>query len=82
MGFTLDDIKQVILAGFKSAFLPFHVKQQYLRRVSEELNTFVHEQGDAANVPPSPSSRTSPLASPPSAAQTVQIAAQSKPGQN
>jgi hypothetical protein len=62
------------------------VKQQYLRRVSEELNTFVHEQGDAANVPPSPSSRTSPLASPapspPSAAQTVQIAAQSKPKQN
>ena len=48
MGFTFDDLKQVILSGFKSAFLPFHVKQQYLRRVSDELNAFVHEQADAA----------------------------------
>jgi adenosine deaminase len=44
MGFTFDDLKQVILSGFKSAFLPFHVKQQYLRRVSDELNAFVHAQ--------------------------------------
>ena len=27
-------------SGFKSAFLPFHVKQQYLRKVSEELAAF------------------------------------------
>lgn len=40
MGFTLADIKQVILAGFKSAFLPFHIKQAYLRRVSDELTRF------------------------------------------
>jgi hypothetical protein len=37
MGLGCADIKQIILAGFKSAFLPFHVKQQYLRKVSEEL---------------------------------------------
>lgn len=37
MGFDLDDIKSMILNGFKAAFLPFHVKQQYLRHVSEEL---------------------------------------------
>jgi adenosine deaminase len=40
MGFSLADIKQVIIAGFKSAFLPFHVKQAYLRRVVEELDRF------------------------------------------
>jgi adenosine deaminase len=40
LGLTLEDIKQIILSGFKSAFLPFHVKQQYLREVSEELAQF------------------------------------------
>jgi adenosine deaminase len=49
MGFTFDDLKQVILSGFKSAFLPFHVKQQYLRRVSDELNAFVHEQAEESS---------------------------------
>jgi adenosine deaminase len=37
MGLTLHDVRQVILNGFKSAFLPFHVKQQYLRKASDEL---------------------------------------------
>src|SRR3954447_19903672 len=40
MGLTLTDIKGIIVAGFKSAFLPFHVKQAYLRRVVEELDRF------------------------------------------
>lgn len=40
MGLSLTDIKQIILSGFKSAFLPFHIKQQYLRHVSEELKAF------------------------------------------
>jgi adenosine deaminase len=40
MGLTLPDLKQIVLSGFKSAFLPFHVKQQYLRKVSEELRHF------------------------------------------
>jgi adenosine deaminase len=38
MGLNLTDIRQIILNGFKSAFLPFHVKQQYLRKVSDELD--------------------------------------------
>lgn len=49
LGFAMVDLKQVVLNGFKSAFLPFHVKQQYLRRVSEELKTFQ----DDASIPPS-----------------------------
>jgi len=39
LGFSYSDIEQIILSGFKSAFLPFHVKQQYLRQVSDELRT-------------------------------------------
>jgi adenosine deaminase len=40
LGLSLTDLKQIILAGFKSAFLPFHVKQAYLRKASEELALF------------------------------------------
>jgi adenosine deaminase len=40
LGLSMRDLKQIILNGFKSAFLPFHVKQQYLRRASEELKAF------------------------------------------
>lgn len=41
MGMSLADIKSIIVAGFKSAFMPFHIKQSYLRRVSEELEGFL-----------------------------------------
>ena len=44
MGLGLKDIKQIIISGFKSAFLPFHVKQQHLRKVSEELAAFPDEE--------------------------------------
>jgi adenosine deaminase len=40
MGLSLSDIKSLVVAGFKSAFLPFHVKQAYLRRVTEDLDRF------------------------------------------
>ncbi len=43
MGMGLGEIKQMILSGYKSAFLPFHVKQEYLRAVSEELCGFTDE---------------------------------------
>ena len=51
LGFSLSDLKEVIMSGFKSAFLPFHVKQQYLRKVSEELSMFTEE--NLPSVPPS-----------------------------
>jgi len=62
MGLTLQDLKQIILAGFKSAFLPFHVKQQYLRSVSEELRAFTDENvlipgGIPAPTPSTPSTK-------------------------
>jgi adenosine deaminase len=40
MGMSLSDVKSILVAGFKSAFLPFHVKQAYLRRVTDELDRF------------------------------------------
>ncbi len=51
LGFSLADIKQLILNGFKSSFLPFHVKQDYLRRVSHELERF-HDDGTIAEAAP------------------------------
>jgi adenosine deaminase len=37
LGFTVDEVRQLIVWGFKSAFLPFHVKQRTLRAIAEEL---------------------------------------------
>ncbi|MEM9875068.1 MAG: adenosine deaminase [Myxococcota bacterium] len=51
IGMGLDDIKAMIMSGFKSAFLPFHVKQSTLRRVAEDLRRF-HADG---TVTPRPS---------------------------
>ncbi len=51
MGMSLQDIKTIIIAGFKSAFLPFHIKQAYLRRAVEELARF----SDDGTVLPAPS---------------------------
>jgi adenosine deaminase len=41
MGLTAKDVARVILNGFKAAFMPFHIKQGYLRRISDELQGFV-----------------------------------------
>lgn len=65
MGLGLADLKQIILSGFKSAFLPFHVKQQYLRSVSEELRNFseealpdvVSERASASSIAPKETAR-------------------------
>jgi adenosine deaminase len=76
MGFSLVDLKQIVIAGFKSAFMPFHVKQQYLRRVSEELKAFVEESAESAAAP-SPSGSIAPPAPGSSA---LQMLAKSKGG--
>ena len=62
MGLSLHDLKQIILAGFKSAFLPFHVKQQYLRSVSEELAAFTDETSVGTGVGTGAPSTTTPPA--------------------
>jgi adenosine deaminase len=40
IGLDFSDIKQIVLNGFKSAFLPFHEKQRYLAAVSKQLDAF------------------------------------------
>jgi adenosine deaminase len=47
MGLPLDDIKDLVLSGFKSAFLPFHIKQGMLRKYVPELARF-HADGTIA----------------------------------
>jgi adenosine deaminase len=37
LGMSLSEIKRLILNGFKAAFLPFHQKQAFLRRIAREL---------------------------------------------
>jgi adenosine deaminase len=44
LGMTLPEIKHVVLNGFKAAFLPFHQRQDYVRRIALELSRY-HEDG-------------------------------------
>lgn len=39
LGMTLEDIKELLLYGFKSAFLPFRERRELLARVAKELGT-------------------------------------------
>ena len=64
MGMTLKDIKSIVVAGFKSAFLPFHVKQAYLRRVTEELERFSSDGVVKPMPPPSTGYRAEVLSKP------------------
>lgn len=38
LGLTLADIKDVVIAGFKSSFLPFHQRKDLLRSISAEID--------------------------------------------
>ncbi len=49
MGFSVTHIKQLILNGFKSAFIPYHVRRRYLSSVARELDRF-HDDGTIAPV--------------------------------
>jgi len=44
LAMSLDDVKRIILNGFKAAFLPFHQRQDYVRRIAVELGCF-HNDG-------------------------------------
>ncbi len=39
-GFGLADIKEILIAGFKSAFLPHREKSDLLKRITKELDAF------------------------------------------
>lgn len=40
LGFTLDEIKELIIMGFKSAFLPYAIKRAMLAEIVDELKHF------------------------------------------
>ena len=39
MGLGVEAIKHIVVNGFKAAFLPFHVKQQFVRTITQELKS-------------------------------------------
>jgi adenosine deaminase len=47
-GFGLDDIKEIIVSGFKSAFLPYREKADLLRAITRELEQFTLPGGGRA----------------------------------
>jgi adenosine deaminase len=47
LGFTLDEIKEVIIMGFKSAFLPYAIKRAMLAEVVNELKSFTPKSLDS-----------------------------------
>src|SRR6185436_4338138 len=55
MGMSFRDIKSIVMAGFKSSFLPFHERQAYLRRVGQELSR-LDDDGNVVSSPPPASS--------------------------
>jgi adenosine deaminase len=74
MGLDLQGIKHVVLNGFKASFLPFHEKQDLMRRVSRELERFprgrqhrraASSDGDRGARPPTSAREAVRLALPP-----------------
>jgi len=39
-GFEMDDFKEIIIYGFKSAFIPYNEKKKLVQEVVEELAKF------------------------------------------
>lgn len=47
MGMSVDEVKHMVMNGFKAAFLPFHQRQSLLRRISKELSAIDPESASA-----------------------------------
>jgi adenosine deaminase len=37
----VEEVKQLVINGFKSAFLPFHERQIILRKISHEIDSII-----------------------------------------
>ena len=73
MGVPFREIKSMIVAGFKSAFRPFHEKQAALRHVVSELSRY-DDEGNLVDAPVKESKRpraSAELSSPPASAPTA-----------
>ena len=58
MRLSIDDIKRIVLNGFKSAFLPFHQKQNMMRAITKELQNF--QEDGTVLMPSAEGATTSP----------------------
>ena len=68
-GWSLQTIKEIIIAGFKSAFMPYREKSDLLAEISRELSTFADPRGEVTGrvgLVESDASTTGPLPAPPS----------------
>jgi adenosine deaminase len=54
LGMDPRDIARMVLNGFKAAFLPFHIKQQYMRRLAPQLDRFVADPEGVLELPSGP----------------------------
>jgi hypothetical protein len=52
LDFDFAELRQVILNGFKSAFLPYHEKRRFMRAISTELDEFAKQLGVGAGALP------------------------------
>ncbi|MCS6857004.1 MAG: adenosine deaminase family protein, partial [Sandaracinaceae bacterium] len=58
MNMNFEDIKRMILNGFKASFMPFHQKQAWLRRINRELSQFQPEEEGQATENPNSAKRS------------------------
>src|SRR6266702_8218435 len=54
MGFTLEDLVEVIVQGFKSGFLPYREKSDLLKQVNRDIAETLTRFASKANPPPRP----------------------------
>jgi adenosine deaminase len=64
-GFSLDDLKELIISGFKSAFLPYREKADLLKKVTAELGQIREPTDSAKRSRPAVTAAAKPLSCPP-----------------
>jgi adenosine deaminase len=60
-GLGLDDIKELIISGFKSAFLPYREKADLLKKVTKELAQFVEPASNGVDRQPPVTAAAKPV---------------------
>jgi adenosine deaminase len=50
-GLTASDIRNILVAGFKSAFLTFHDRAQLVRKAQSEMDEIIRQFADRNGVP-------------------------------
>jgi adenosine deaminase len=64
-GLTATDIRNVLVAGFKSSFLTFHDRAQLIRSVQNEMDEIIRQFAERNGVPVQPPPSKPPAPKPP-----------------